>query len=156
VTWSNSPEYLNLQQHCCKNCKFCSFWFYKRLRVCSVDEQQLASQDRSLLLIEQKLNYWETDVWCWAGAKIFLLCSVQTSSYVSCALGTEGSFSKGDWSGHEEVKNIWSYTTTPSPMQLRGLVLCCAERQLLLVSFSLCWGCMYVWARIQFDFTAAI
>jgi len=67
---------------------FAACELYERLRVCSIDEQQLASH-------------------------------------------------KGDWSGHEEVKNVWSYTTTPSPIQLHGLVRC-AERQFLL--------CMCVWA----------
>lgn len=49
--------------------------------------------------------------WCvmLGKGKEFLLCIVQNSPYVypaSCVLGPEGSFSKGDWSGHEEVKNV--------------------------------------------------
>ena len=106
MTWCNSPESSNLQQQCCKNYKFCSFWIlWKAENLFS--GWATASQDRPLLCIGHQLNYWETGVWCWAGAKSFLLCSVQNSPYVylaSCALSPEGSFFKGDQSGHEEVK----------------------------------------------------
>jgi len=86
---------------------FAAFEFYKRLRVCSVGEQQLASQDRSLFWI----GHWETGVWSGQGQRFFFSAvswTARMSPQPPVAWVLRGSFSKGDRSGHEEVRNVWN------------------------------------------------
>lgn len=99
----------------------------------------LASQD----IIVARSQAAQLRNWCVTAGKGKDFSSLQCPDLPLCQPslrynGYRGSYSKGDWSGHEEVKNVWSNTTTPSPIQLNGLLgsSLCREATLM----YMCWS----------------